>query len=366
MTKEQILSELIEKLVSNPAFIEKLSQKVGVPESVNKSANDEDITANLFSKAIKTALSNRADFTEAEAKFVKSVLPNGAEFLVPKGFIPKVIDAVKSVGLVRKLASVIPVGQYAGYMPKVATHPAVAWEGETVQNDGSFEGVKWTLKEVRSISYVSSVIADFSPKNVVNLIAKAMAVAIARDEDATFLTNNPAQNPNRPAGIVPSVPSANVVDNSSNELNYDALVEAISILTAHEPTFAQNAVIIVSPKGLQALAKVKDANGRPIFDQVLKTGENVGCCYAGMALGKPVYVSSVMSAVDGTDANGNETTQILVGDMNQAYLFLGNTLTVGVSKDERFSDNLITIKTIERKDFKVVYPEAFALIKTKA
>jgi len=284
--------------------------------------------------------------------------PDGG-VLVPTQFIPQLLEKVATYGTIRKLVTIMNVTLPTGTLPKETQDPEVVWldEGQQIpEKSPSFDTVKWALRKVGALVRVSRDLLQDTPINIARLLEKAFARAIAKNEDKIFLTNSDSD---LPLGIVPQVPAANTIDASDKVLDYTHLVELVRTLTLVDADFYRNASFVVSPRGMEAIYKIRDANGNPIFVQNPQRGG------VGTIFGFPVFVSRAMLDAEGTDDNGNYIASILFGDFSQAILFQQGEMSINVSQHAYFEYDQVAFRIIHRKDFQVAYPEAFALLKAK-
>jgi len=313
----------------------------------------------------KSALLGERDIVKAIGEDTTS----GGGYLVPQGFVPHILRKQTEHGLVRKLAKIRRVSYPTGHIPKQGTTPQVFWEGETATEWGNnaFDVVKWSLKKVRAFAKLSIDLIKDTPINVVSYVEDVIAEANAINEDIVFLTNPdplPDSNgePQKPLGVIPQVPTENTLDESANTLTYTMLVKLVALIEDQDADFRRNAVFVVSPKAMGEIRNLTDANGRPLFVRDTQK-DNVGTI-----LGYPVYVSKALDEAETTDDNGNLILPILFGDFTKAIIFENGDMGFASTTDGAgaFENDQLIIKFWQRKDFKLVYPEAFALLKFKS
>ena len=339
------------------SYLEK-AVKVGDVEAIRTLTKhlpqDDPYVRGLF---WKSALLGEKDIVKAIGEDTTS----GGAYLVPQGFVPHILRKQTQYGLIRKLAKVQKVTYPKGSIPKDADMPPVLWEGETATDEwnGPIAGVvEWTLQKVRAFVSLSIDLIKDSPINVVNYVEDLIARANARNEDIVFLTNS---EDTKPLGVIPQVPNENTLDESANTLTYAMLVELVRLIEDQDADFREKAVFVVSPKGMEEVRKLTDANGRPLFVRDPQEGR------VGTILGYPVYVSNALTQAETTDADGNTILPILFGDFTKSIIFENGDMGFASTTDGAgaFENDLMIIKFWQRKDFKVAYPEAFALLKVK-
>ena len=138
---------------------------------------------------------------------------------------------------------------------------------------------------------------------------------------------------------------------SADDITYDEIVDLVYSL---KRPYRKNASFLCNDQTLAALRKLKDLNGRPLWQESLQAGE------PGRILGYPVHTSPyfpVMTA--GLPA-------IAFGDYN--YYNIGDRGTRSFAElKELFAGNgMVGFVAKERVDGKLVLPEAVKLLKMAA
>ena len=373
VTKEE-LKQLIDQAVS------KHLAKLGVNGGGVVPAGEGKDVIKAFGEVVKE-LAQGASPLELEKKGLTEASPESGGVLVPCEVVPMILDASKRYGKIRNLATVFPVSAPSGAIPATSIIPPayVVDEGQNIpewDGQGAFHPVRFAVKIMGVIIPVSRALLQDSVVNLANFLIDKMGQAFARAEDVLSIMGNFVNDPKyqgfdgvltqlKNAGVESAPVAGKLADLSNEDLSYDLLVEINTALDKVDADFASNAVWVVSPGVYEAILKIKDANGYPIFNRRPEGA------FAGTLFGRPVIVLNHLRVADetSTDANGNTVvaSHLLVGDLRQIVFFERQAIEMEVSTQagNAFATHQVLFKAVKREDIKVALLEAFVGAKVK-
>lgn len=271
-------------------------------------------------------------------------------YLIPTEFRAELIKGLETVGVMRKVVRVVPVGNRTGDVPKLTSRPAYAFGTENqdfTQSSMQFGQVTWSLKRLEVFIPVSRELISDSAINIYRLITDEFTHAYAKAEDDIMSNGSGSVK-----GVLndTNVPETDV---GTNGLSYNSLVEVFYSL---EPAYRENAVWMVSNHAMKVLMELKDNQDRPLIMNPV-TGQ------PPTLFGKPIVENPRFQ--DTTDANGDTVGWIVVGDFKSAcYLFdIGEFAIDSTAEGEAFRKHQVWFKSWNRIDFKIALPEGLRRIK---
>ena len=181
------------------------------------------------------------------------------------------------------------------------TIPAISDDGGNAswiaENDASPEG-KITFSQMSIIMNrlsktipVSNHLINNSAFDITNIIAENLSRSMANSMELAYLDGTGTTNPlgifNTTAnGAIPITRDIKV-GSSSSLIDYDGLVDAEAMLSESD---RENAIWVFARTAIAELRKLKDNNGRPIFQESMLVGE------PKTLLGYPIYMSDRISS----------------------------------------------------------------------
>jgi HK97 family phage major capsid protein len=364
MSKELTMKELVELITES---VKGVMKEMGIGQA--------EIKAGVIPQETKEQEDKFEKMTPAEKfqTFVKSVVlkddvvvkalggttgPEGG-YLIPTEFKKKLVETIEKVGIIRPLATVMPVKERTGTIPALTGKPNFSWDAENTpftESDPVFSQIAYSLHRLDVFVAVSKELLSDTPLNLEKILKKLFAESYAKAEDIAFSEGDGSSVPVVGLGKVNLGANTIVLD---SQLTYDILVDAIQTL---KQPYREKAVIMTSPRGVAVLRKLKDSTGRPLLDTV--TSVNMPSVM-GMKLVENPYLEDTLVDPDGSPDSGDEyyTSKIIIGDMSYAYIFdRGEFGIEATAEGEAFRYNQVWFKAYNRIDFKVVVPEAFVRI----
>jgi len=327
--------------------LDKIDQKFAMPPAQNQDEEDkfknmkpEERVATFFKALIFK------DNDTLKALAVGSDTAGG--YLVPEEFKNMIIEELPNVTVMRNVARVIPVTSNDGYFPTVGAKPTVSYvnENSTISaSDAQFNQINWLLKKVAGLVPVSEELMADSPFNLTQLLTRWFAEAVGEFEDEKF-TNGSGTGE---AKGFRTETFTNTVAQSGTTLSYGDLVSVQKVL---KQKYRKRGIWMTSPKGIELLAKMTDANGNPLLYNPAQSDITT-------LFGRPIYENENIPENLGT---GNDETEIYFGDFQNYFIFNRQDYQVKMTTEGAgaFENDQAIIKVTTRHDGKVAIEKSFA------
>lgn len=335
--KAEILSAIDEKELARS---KDSVMKLFVGEDTQKSV--DEMTGEEKSKAFAHAL-----FTNntVALKALSEGTPADGGYTVPQDFYNTLVEEMADVAEMRSLVTVVPMKTNVLTIPVGEHGPNVYWTGEGVTKTTTtmdFRQPTITAYKMAAIIYLTDELIEDSAFDLVNVIVRRFAEALAQEEDKVIVNG---AGSTQPTGIfVNSSVGARVC---SGNLDFDDVIDLVYDL---QSKYRVNARFIVNPENVRELRKLKDTNGRYLWQDSVQQGQ------PATMLGYPV-VESYHAPV----------SQIAFGDFKMAY-WLGDRqkMTVKITNDTEttFVQDKTGIRVVERIGGDVVIPNAVKKLTT--
>ena len=237
-------------------------------------------------------------------------------------------------------------------IPKATSYsaPSIVGEGSTVPKDApQFDAVTLGSYKLGHSMVVSNELETDAAVDVVSWATNQSLAAIGRSM-ATYVIAGDGNN--EPEGLIGS--PAGVETTAADQITYDELVDAFH---AVEPQYRTNGVWLFSDSALAGIRKMKDADGRPLWQPSPMMGQ------PATLLGRPVYSEPSLGALDGTAGSKFG----MFGDLGRAYVLrVVGTIRVDRSEHAYFDSDLLGLRYLARFDGKIVDGKAVRSIATAA
>lgn len=200
-------------------------------------------------------------------------------------------------------------------------------------NVGKFTNIELTGFLAGALAKISKSLVNNSDFNIVQEVINIMAESIAMFVEKELIHGTESKVDGLKAGVKLSVTSA-----SATEITAD---EIIKTKRKVKQRFQKNAIWIMSPETLTAIALLKDANGRYLLQ------DDITNDFGYTLLGKPVYES------DNMDDIGAEKTVIYYGDMSGLATKFVEELEIEVLREKYADQHAVGIVAWMEFDAKV-------------
>ena len=355
---EQEIADLgreIARMERQAAIDAELAKPVTTPITAKprNGAGEDKPKTGRGSAAYKNAV---LDALRSNFRRISNVLTEGVDsqggYLVPEEYDSRLIDVLTEECIMRKLGHTITTsGEHK--INIAGNKPAAAWieEGEALTfGDATFDQIILDAHKLHVAIKVTEELLYDNAFGLENYIITQFGKALANAEEDAFLNGTGV---GQPLGLLAADGGAEigVTTAAADDITYDEIVDLVYSL---KRPYRKNASFLCNDQTLAALRKLKDLNGRPLWQESLQAGE------PGRILGYPVHTSPyfpVMTA--GLPA-------IAFGDYN--YYNIGDRGTRSFAElKELFAGNgMVGFVAKERVDGKLVLPEAVKLLKMAA
>jgi HK97 family phage major capsid protein len=264
--------------------------------------------------------------TQAEARAQSIGTPAEGGFLVPEGFRAVLEQSLKAFGGTRLVSTILPTASGNNLpMPTVdetnSIGAIISENSQVSEGDVAFGQVvlgahMYSSKMIR----VSQQLLQDSAFDLPAYLADALGTRLARITNQHFTTGT---GTNQPKGIVTAATQGVVgAAGTATSVTYDNLIDLIHSV---DPAYRAGATFMFSDNVLKALRKLKDGEGRPLWQPALTAGE------PATILGRPYVINNDMPVMA---ANAKS---IVFGDLKKHIIrdVLGVQV---VTLNERFAD----------------------------
>lgn len=198
---------------------------------------------------------------------VKTVMneTTGAQggYLVPTEYANQIIALERAGSILRRIARDFPMGTLTRRVPRQLTNVIVTWTEEATAKTSTkptFEPLNQVAKKLAAVVKFTDELLDDNNVNVDQFVMELIAEAMGLEEDRVgFAGNTGAGDPFM--GVLYAV-GVNVVTMTGANLTFDDLVDQIMALNAK---YREGATLVTSTTGLQILMKIKDSQGRYLW-----------------------------------------------------------------------------------------------------
>ena len=277
--------------------------------------------------------------------------------LVPPVFVQEIIPLLKDKVVVRSMPGVRTVDMGKAMTmtwPRVATGPTVTWgsEAATISEDTTLDFGTNTLdaKKCVSLYKISNELLMNANPSVDTIVKQELTDAMALEEDKVFLEGTGGV---KPLGLYYN-PRVRSTDLSGN-LSVDDLKEALYQIRLGQ---ASATGWIGHPRTKYDLARLKDAEGRPLFGTVA-TNPGVGVPTMGDLWGLPFKDTTQIGI---TLLPGSDETYLVVGDWKNLWIGEKQGMRLDVSKDIYFTTDQVAIRLVRHVGATVVQPGTISVI----
>ena len=260
---------------------------------------------------------------------------DGGILVVPE-FASMIVEDRRDMVVMRQLATVIPVTSNSFTLPTLATRPKTYWRSEAAVKNTStatWSSIVLTPYSLASIVTLSNeLVADASiGGEIVNIVSRLIAQALAEEEDKAFWTGNGS---GRPTGI-DNYTFVTLTASNTDVSRADTLIHALYKLPQG---YRGNAVCVANKNTWAKVATLKDAN-----NQYLLTG--LANSPSPTLRGRPVY-----------EQNDIGDGKMFIGDFRDYYIADRQGITVDTSTEatvsgtSAFENNLTLVRVESRVD----------------
>jgi len=317
--------------------------KVFISDDVQKSVDE-------LTKEEKTDAYARALVTgdKSAVKALSEGTPADGGYLVPQDFYNRLVTEMGERTEMRSKVTVIPMKTNVLTIPKHDTGPEVYWgvaENETkTTTTMDFTQPTITAYKLVSIIYMSDELLADAAFSLTDIIVKKFAEKMAEAEEAAIIAGSGVA---RPTGIFVNAVVVAAAIACVGNLDFDDIIDLIYALPFK---YRKNAEFIIHNNNVRELRKLKDSDGRYLWQEPVAAGQ------PATIQGYPVYL---------TYECGED--EIAFGDYKEAY-WLGDRqqMTVKITNDTEttFTKDQTAIRVVKRIGGDVIVTDAVRILNT--
>jgi HK97 family phage major capsid protein len=290
----------------------------------------------------------QADVIEFYEKFKNLRAVTGGELQIPYTVVNRIIEILGDYATVYPLVDKIRINGSGRILIDTDT-TAASWIEQNAAlptaDVGTLTYVDFDGFKVGKVTFVDNYMLQDSIINLDNYVARKIARAIAMALDIAILNGTGAAN-KQPTGIIPSIPSQNLVSVAA-DANFIEFVKPIGLVDTGLDQVLGEIVAVMKRTTyynhfLQFSLNVDDS-GKYVGMLPNLTQPNI--------LGVPVVFSNAMA-----------DDQVLYGDFQRYTLVERENITIDNSSEIRFVEDQMAFRGKGRFDGKVTRAESFALM----
>lgn len=229
-------------------------------------------------------------------------------------------------------------------IPTRKTLPTLTWnvgQGENLtESNGTFGSETLLAFKGSYYSYVSTEMLEDSAYPVEAELAAQAAEAVQTGLGGAVCTGSGV---GKPTGLLASAQGIVTGDLAAGP-TYDQLMDLEASVASAAMRPGARAAYIMAPATMYKLRKLKDSNGRPLWNPLSMVDGT-----PNMLNGRPIYLDDALA--------GGE---ILFGDLSAYTLRLVRDWRFEKSTDHKFTEDVVTYRTVVRADGKLLVPAAMA------
>jgi HK97 family phage major capsid protein len=347
--------EKYNKLDSEITALTKQIDALRKQEELEKQLKEPTATTVIDGQGAKIEASKKEqEYKNAFESFVKgkattdmlAVLQEGSNdkggYIVPESYRKKIIDKLSDIESIRGYADVI-ITDSTIHLPVGGDIPTFGWIdelGNYPDVDLGFSEAKLEAHKLGGIALVSEELLQDSAIDLEEYLTTRFALGIAAIEQSAFMYGD---GDKKPKGVAYDVTGVTLA--SKDAVTADELIDIFYKLPSG---YRKNATWLFTDETAALIRKLKDANGRYVFNPAMTVGERDNL------LGRPVLVDGSLPTV-----GDGEKPIVTFGDLK--YYQIADRGDITVQKlIERYADQgKIGFKVTKRVDGKRTLDEAF-------
>ena len=192
-------------------------------------------------------------------------------YLVPDEYEHRLIDSLADANVLRGLCTTIRTETGDRRIPLATSHGSAAWveeEGVIPESDDSFGMIALGAHKVATIIKVSDELLQDSVFDLEGYISTQFGRRIGSAEEIAFLTGDGVA---KPTGLLHETNGAEVgVTTAGASITVDDLLDLVYSV---REVYRNKAVFLMNESTKKAIRKLKDGNGRPLWDPSVKEGD---------------------------------------------------------------------------------------------
>lgn len=273
-------------------------------------------------------------------------------YLVPDEYERRLIESVADANVLRGLCTTIRTDNGDRRIPLVIGHGTAAWveeEGLIPESDDTFGMIALGAHKVATIIKVSDELLQDSVFDVEAYISKQFGQRIGGAEEIAFLTGDGVA---KPTGLLHETNGAEVgVTTSTASITTDDLLDLVHSV---REVYRHKAVFLMNDSTKKAIRKLKDGNGRPLWDPSVREGD------PDVLLGHRVIHCAAMPDI------GAGAKPILFGDFTGYWIADRQGRSFQRLNELYAATGQVGFRATQRVDGRLVEPEKIKCLQIKA
>ena len=317
-----------------------------------------------FKSAMTYARTGGKGFDEETVKALNEDTDSAGGYLVPSEFQPRLIRLVTAYGVIRGLATVIPMSGDKLTFPTLVSGVNCYWgsamggqawsvaTGGITESQPVFGDVQLAIDDLYCLVPIANQLLDDASIDIANLVITLIAEAVAKEEDEIGLLGSLDEDDPFDGVAYAGINEKIIAGTSYSDMAAEELLDLQDLIEGDD----SNGIYVMHRTILNVFRSLKDDNGNFIVQPA--TASEPATIW-----GRPYVKSNAMPSV-------NRVSQtlpfVLFGDFRQLYMGDRKKFTVATSTENQFEFNRTLIRMHERICFSVPLPTAFAGLWTKA
>ena len=283
-------------------------------------------------------------------------------FTVPDEFERQLIQGLEENNIFRTLAHTIHTNSGTRTIPIATDSGSASWieEGAAIQeSDMSFAQETLSAYKLGCMIKVSNELLNDSAFDIASHIARRFGVRFGNAEEDAFINGtgpsaNPQTTPSQPTGILTSLTAT-----AGNTTAYADAVHFYNIYKLYyslKSPYRRNASFLCNETLLLQLMLLKDGNDNYIWKPGLEIGK------PDTILGRPIYTSGYMPAIEGTATKDKGKKVLLFGDFSYYWIADRQNRTLKRLNELYAVNDQVGFIGTQRVDGKLILPEAMQVM----
>ena len=360
------LGDEIQRLEDQMEMDAKLSAATSVPVHADPKADGKRDSAQRptatakYSEAFWNMMRGNNSLEVRDALSV-GVDQNGG-FTVPDEFERQLIQGLEENNIFRTLAHTIHTNSGTRTIPIATDSGSASWieEGAAIQeSDMSFAQETLSAYKLGCMIKVSNELLNDSAFDIASHIARRFGVRFGNAEEDAFINGtgpsaNPQTTPSQPTGILTSLTStAGNTTAYADAVHFDNIYKLYYSLKS---PYRRNASFLCNETLLLQLMLLKDGNDNYIWKPGLEIGK------PDTILGRPIYTSGYMPAIEGTATKDKGKKVLLFGDFSYYWIADRQNRTLKRLNELYAVNDQVGFIGTQRVDGKLILPEAMQVM----
>ncbi len=360
------LGDEIQRLEDQMEMDAKLSAATSVPVHADPKADGKRDSAQRptatakYSEAFWNMMRGNNSLEVRDALSV-GVDQNGG-FTVPDEFERQLIQGLEENNIFRTLAHTIHTNSGTRTIPIATDSGSASWieEGAAIQeSDMSFAQETLSAYKLGCMIKVSNELLNDSAFDIASHIARRFGVRFGNAEEDAFINGtgpsaNPQTTPSQPTGILTSLTAtAGNTTAYADAVHFDNIYKLYYSLKS---PYRRNASFLCNETLLLQLMLLKDGNGNYIWKPGLEVGK------PDTILGRPIYTSGYMPAIEGTATKDKGKKVLLFGDFSYYWIADRQNRTLKRLNELYAVNDQVGFIGTQRVDGKLILPEAMQVM----